>query len=84
MCIDGFLVGKLYLRVYGFFFKILGRYVRELNVLIIEEVVYKMIKKVVISFSIKDRGELKEGYFVDIVIFDKDIVSGCDDFINFM
>ena len=43
-----------------------------------------MTKKAATSFGIKDRGELKEGYYADIVIFDKDTVSGCDDFINSM
>ncbi|MDB3625982.1 D-aminoacylase [Clostridioides difficile] len=84
VCTDGLLAGKPHPRVYGSFPKILGRYVRELNVLTIEEAVYKMTKKAATSFSIKDRGELKEGYFADIVIFDKDTVSGCDDFINSM
>ncbi|HBG2489496.1 D-aminoacylase [Clostridioides difficile] len=84
VCTDGLLAGKPHPRAYGSFPKILGRYVRELNVLTIEEVVYKMTKKAATSFSIKDRGELKEGYFADIVIFDKDTVSGCDDFINSM
>lgn len=84
VCTDGLLAGKPHPRAYGYFPKILGRYVRELNVLTIEEAVYKMTKKAATSFSIKDRGELKEGYFADIVIFDKDTVSGCDDFINSM
>ncbi|HCQ5686107.1 TPA: D-aminoacylase [Clostridioides difficile] len=84
VCTDGLLTGKPHPRAYGSFPKILGRYVRDLNVLTIEEAVYKMTKKAATSFSIKDRGELKEGYFADIVIFDKDTVSGCDDFINSM
>ncbi|MHC9387774.1 N-acyl-D-amino-acid deacylase family protein [Clostridioides difficile] len=84
VCTDGLLAGKPHPRAYGSFPKILGRYVRELNVLTIEEAVYKMTKKAATSFSIKDRGELKEGYFADIVIFDKDTVSGCEDFINSM
>ncbi|EMP0348778.1 D-aminoacylase [Clostridioides difficile] len=84
VCTDGLLAGKPHPRAYGSFPKILGRYVRELNVLTIEEAVYKMTKKAATSFSIKNRGELKEGYFADIVIFDKDTVSGCDDFINSM
>ncbi|MBF4675268.1 N-acyl-D-amino-acid deacylase family protein, partial [Clostridioides difficile] len=61
VCTDGLLAGKPHPRAYGSFPKILGRYVRELNVLTIEEAVYKMTKKAARSFSIKDRGELKEG-----------------------
>ncbi|MDU4934424.1 MAG: D-aminoacylase [Peptostreptococcaceae bacterium] len=84
VCTDGLLAGKPHPRAYGSFPKILGRYVRELGVLELEEAVSKMTKKAATSFGIKDRGELKEGYYADIVIFDKDTVSGCDDFINSM
>ena len=84
VCTDGLLSGKPHPRAYGSFPKILGRYVRELGVLSLEEAVYKMTKKAALSFSIKDRGELKEGNFADIVIFDLETVSGCDDFINSM
>lgn len=82
VCTDGLLSGKPHPRAYGSFPKILGRYVRELGVLSIEEAVHKMTKKAAESFSIKDRGQLKEGYFADIVIFDKDTVWGCDDFVD--
>ncbi|WP_330362557.1 amidohydrolase family protein [[Clostridium] dakarense] len=84
VCTDGLLSGKPHPRAYGSFPKILGRYVRELGVLELEEAVYKMTKKAATSFSIKERGELKEGYYADIVIFDKDKVSGCDDYIDSM
>lgn len=82
VCTDGLLSGKPHPRAYGSFPKILGRYVRELGVLTLQEAVHKMTKKAAQSFSIKDRGQLKEGYFADIVIFDKDKVSGCDDYID--
>ena len=84
VCTDGLLSGKPHPRAYGSFPKILGRYVRELEVLKLEEAVYKMTKKAAQSFSIKQRGELKEGYFADIVIFDKNTVNGCDDYIDSM
>lgn len=71
MCIDGLFLGKLYLRVYGVFLRILGKFVREFKVLKLEEVIMKMISKVVSVIRIKDRGMFKEGYFVDIVIFNK-------------
>lgn len=82
VCTDGLLSGKPHPRAYGSFPKILGRYVRELGVLTLQEAVYKMTKKAAESFSIKNRGQLKEGYFADIVIFDQGKVSGCDDYIN--
>ncbi|PBH69268.1 hypothetical protein [Clostridioides difficile] len=42
VCTDGLLAVQQQPRAYGSFPKILGRYVRELNVLTIEEAVYKM------------------------------------------
>ncbi|MGL5329365.1 MAG: N-acyl-D-amino-acid deacylase family protein [Peptostreptococcaceae bacterium] len=82
VCTDGLLAGKPHPRAYGSFPKVLGRYVRELGVITLEEAVHKMTKKAALSFNIKNRGELREGYFADIVIFDKDLVHGCDDYIN--
>ncbi|MCB5942836.1 D-aminoacylase, partial [bacterium 210820-DFI.6.52] len=45
VCTDGLLSGKPYPRAYGSFPKILGRYVRELGVLTLQEAVHKMTKK---------------------------------------
>ncbi len=84
VCTDGLLGGKPHPRAYGSFPKVLGRFVRELGVLNLEEAVYKMSKKAADAFRIADRGELKEGYFADVVIFNKDTVSGSDDYIDSM
>ncbi|SHI73883.1 N-acyl-D-amino-acid deacylase [Clostridium cavendishii DSM 21758] len=74
VCTDGLLSGKPHPRAYGSFPRILGRFVRKLNVLTLEEAVMKMTSKAAKAFSIKNRGILKEGYFADIVIFNKDSV----------
>lgn len=84
VCTDGLLGGKPHPRAYGSFPKVLGRFVRELGVLTLEEAVYKMSKKAADAFKIANRGELKEGNFADIVIFNKDTVSGSDDYIDSM
>lgn len=76
VCTDGLLSGKPHPRAYGSFPRILGRYVREKNILSVEEAVYKMSKKAADAFGIKERGELAKGNFADIVIFDLDKV--CD------
>lgn len=75
VCTDGLLSGKPHPRAYGSFPRILGRFVRKLNVLTLEEAVMKMTSKAATAISIKDRGMIKEGYFADIVIFNEDTVK---------
>ena len=75
VCTDGLLSkGKPHPRVYGTFPRILGKYVREDQCLTLEEAVYKMTAKPAQTFSIQNRGLLKEGYWADVVMFDADKV----------
>lgn len=73
-CTDGLLGGKPHPRVYGAFPRILGKYVREDRALTLEEAVYKMTKKPAETFLIHKRGEIREGYYADICIFNPDTV----------
>jgi dihydroorotase/N-acyl-D-amino-acid deacylase len=57
-------------RAYGTFTRILGHYVRERKVMTLEEGVRKMTSAVANRLSIRDRGQLREGFFADVVIFD--------------
>jgi dihydroorotase/N-acyl-D-amino-acid deacylase len=57
-------------RTYGTFPRILGRYVREQNVMPLEEAVRKMSSAVATRLGIQDRGVLREGMYADIVVFD--------------
>lgn len=81
-CTDGLLGGKPHPRVYGAFTRILGKYVREDKALSLEEAIYKMTKKPAETFLIADRGQIKEGYFADITIFDKDTVIDKGTFVD--
>ncbi len=73
-CTDGLLGGKPHPRVYGAFPRILGKYVREDKALTLEEAVYKMTKKPATAFNMTDRGEIREGAYADICIFNPDTV----------
>lgn len=73
-CTDGLLGGKPHPRVFGAFPRILGKYVREEKSFTLEEAVYKMTKKPATTFNIVNRGELKEGYFADITVFNPETV----------
>jgi N-acyl-D-amino-acid deacylase len=57
-------------RSYGNNARVLGRYVRELNLLKIEEAIRRMTSLPAQTFRLKDRGVLKPGAWADIVVFD--------------
>jgi dihydroorotase/N-acyl-D-amino-acid deacylase len=57
-------------RTYGTYPRILGKYVRDEHVLPLEDAVRKMTSAVANRLSIRDRGQLREGMFADVVIFD--------------
>jgi len=57
-------------RHYGAFARVLGRYVREQNVLSLEEAVRKMTSLPAWRIGQPERGRLAEGAFADIVVFD--------------
>jgi N-acyl-D-amino-acid deacylase len=62
-------------RGYGNNARVLGRYVRELKLLSLEEAVRKMSSLPAKTFHLKDRGELKPGAVADVVIFDPETVA---------
>ncbi len=57
-------------RAYGNYPRILGRYVREQQVLTLEDAIRKMTWAVARRLSIRDRGMLQEGMYADVVVFD--------------
>lgn len=62
-------------RSFGTFPRILGRYVRELKILSLEEAISKMTYLPAKKLGIKDRGIIKEGAYADITIFDPEKIA---------
>ncbi|MEX2117738.1 MAG: D-aminoacylase [Bacteroidota bacterium] len=62
--------GKPHPRAYGSFPRILGRYVRDVKLLSLEEAVRKMTSLPAQRVGLRERGILKPGFYADIVIFD--------------
>ena len=62
-------------RSYGTFVRVLGRYVRELKVLSLEDAVRKMSAFPAQRLGFTDRGVLREGMKADLVIFDARTVA---------
>jgi N-acyl-D-amino-acid deacylase len=69
---DGLFRGeKPHPRLYGSYPRVLGKYVRELKLLELEEAVRKMTTLPANTFKLKDRGVLRVGAIADIVSRDK-------------
>ena len=57
-------------RAYGNFARLLGKYVREENLVSLEEAIRKLTNLPATNLGLDRRGSLKEGHFADVVIFD--------------
>jgi N-acyl-D-amino-acid deacylase len=57
-------------RAYGTFPRVLGHYVRDEQVLTLEQGVHKMTGMPAARLGLSDRGVLREGAFADVVVFD--------------
>lgn len=62
-------------RGYGNNARVLARYVRELKVLRLEDAIRKMTSLPAATFRFKDRGQLREGNWADIVVFDPERIQ---------
>lgn len=63
-------IGHPHPRWYGTFPRVLGRYVRELGVLELEEAVRKMTSMPADAIGLSNRGRLEEGAIADLTLFD--------------
>lgn len=61
-------------RGYGNNARVLGRYVRELKVLRLEDAIRRMTSLPATTFRLRDRGLLREGHWADVVVFDPEKV----------
>jgi N-acyl-D-amino-acid deacylase len=62
-------------RGYGAFPRVLGRFVRELGVLTLQDAVHKMTGLPAKTLGIRNRGRIKTGYYADLVLFDPDTIQ---------
>ena len=67
-------LGKMHPRGYGSYARILGRYVRDEQVIGLEDAVRKMSGAVAARLGIRDRGLLRAGFKADVVVFDPQTV----------
>lgn len=77
-----FLKSATHPRAYGNFARLLGKYVRDEQVITIEEAVRRLTSLPASTMKIEKRGALKEGYYADIVVFDPEKIQDHSTFEN--
>jgi N-acyl-D-amino-acid deacylase len=70
-----FLKSGTHPRSYGNFARLLGKYVREEQVIPLEEAVRRLAWLPAQNLKLQRRGRLASGYFADVVVFDPDTVQ---------
>jgi N-acyl-D-amino-acid deacylase len=65
-----FLLSNPHPRAYGNFARLLGRYVRDENVITLQEAVRRLTTLPAENLGLRGRGALRPGYFADVVVFD--------------
>ena len=68
-------IGLAHPRAYGNHARLIARYVREQNVLSLEEAIRKMTSWPATRMRLASRGMIKEGNWADVVIFDYDKIQ---------
>ncbi|MCE2612680.1 SMP-30/gluconolactonase/LRE family protein [Flavobacteriaceae bacterium D16] len=62
-------------RAYGSFARLLGHYVRDKQVIPLEEAIYKLTSLPATNLKLERRGALLPGYYADIVIFNPETIQ---------
>jgi len=62
-------------RGYGNFARVLGRYVRDEGLLSLQDAIRRMTSFPAENLRLKGRGQLKAGYFADLVVFDPETIQ---------
>ena len=70
-----FLNSSAHPRTYGNFSRLLGKYVRDEQIISIEEAVRKLTSLPASNLKINKRGSLNKGYFADLAIFNPETIQ---------
>jgi N-acyl-D-amino-acid deacylase len=70
-----FLKSNPHPRAYGNFARVLGKYVREEKVISLPEAVQRLTSLPARNLRLDGRGEIKEGAFADVVVFDPEKIA---------
>ena len=70
-----FLKSSTHPRAYGNFSRLLGKYVRDENVITLEEAIHKLTTLPATNLKIKKRGALQTGFYADLAIFNPEDIQ---------
>lgn len=70
-----FLKSSNHPRAYGNFSRLLGKYVRDENVISLEEAIHKLTTLPATNLKIKKRGALQTGFYADLAIFNPEEIQ---------
>jgi N-acyl-D-amino-acid deacylase len=70
-----FLESNTHPRAYGNFARLLGKYVREEQVIPLEEAIHRLTALPAERLNIRHRGRLEPGYFADLALFDPEAIQ---------
>ncbi|MDH3747491.1 MAG: D-aminoacylase [Gammaproteobacteria bacterium] len=70
-----FLKSSAHPRAYGSFARVLGKYVRDEQLIPMEEAIRKLAALPSLNLKIDRRGQLKAGFFADVVVFDPETIQ---------
>ncbi len=62
-------------RAYGNFARLLGKYVREEKIIPMKEAIRRLTSLPAYNIGITERGELSEGFYADVVVFDPERIA---------
>jgi N-acyl-D-amino-acid deacylase len=70
-----FLLSNPHPRAYGTFARLLGKYVRDEQVIPLEEAIRKLTSLPATTLNLRRRGSLAPGYHADVVVFDPAVIA---------
>jgi N-acyl-D-amino-acid deacylase len=70
-----FLLSNPHPRAYGTFARLLGKYVRDEQVISLQEAIRRLTSLPATNLKIRDRGAIKENHFADLVVFDSSTIQ---------
>jgi len=62
-------------RTYGNFARLLGKYVRDEEIITLQEAIRRLTSQPADNMGISERGQLNEGFYADVVVFDPERIQ---------
>jgi N-acyl-D-aspartate/D-glutamate deacylase len=67
--------GPYHPRAYGTYPRVLRKYVREERLITLEDAIRKMTSSVADRLGLRDRGQIRSGFYADVILFDPETIG---------